>query len=445
MSGKHVRFLCCLLTFFGEGGVIEATAGYLPALKEATLNVIPWSQGLFGFVGGLDGFVKALSPYCNALPKNSTMTPPATPPEWDGDLSLDSLRSAYRSGLSPVTVVQQLYKKIEAYAKIDPAVWIHLQPIDAVLEVARQLQAQYSDRSKLPPLFGLPFSIKDSFDVQGLQTTTACPPLAFTADKSAIVYDKVIAAGALFIGKANLDQLATGLSGCRSPFGIPRSVFHKDYISGGSSSGNAVSVGAGLVTFAIATDTAGSGRVPALFNGVVGFKPTRGTISARGLTPACASLDCVTLMANSVEDLRNVWTVCTGYDEEYVYAKRLPARPHHINSLGAQARAFTFGCPPPEALAVCSPVYRRMFEEATKVLESIGGVFATLDWSPFENAGKLLYDGTLVSERLASLPDGWFETNKDHLHPTIRDIFSKVVDRKSTAVQVFRELQDIAL
>lgn len=409
------------------------------------MKVIPWSQGLFGFVGGLEGFAEALTPYCQNRPPISSLTPPATPLEWDGDLSLATLTRGYRQGLSIVTVVQSLYKKIEAYAKIDPAVWIHLQPLETVIKAAKRLQAQYTDRTRLPSLYGIPFSIKDSLDIQGLPTTTACPPLAFTAQKSAVVYEKVIEAGALFIGKANLDQLATGLSGCRSPYGIPRSVYHKDYISGGSSSGNAVSVGAGLVTFAIATDTAGSGRVPALFNGVVGFKPTRGTISARGLTPACASLDCVTLMAKTVHELRKVWTVCTGYDEEYVYAKNTSPQPHHINSLGTQVKAFSFGVPPPEALAVCSPVYQRMFTGAIQVLQSIGGVMQSFDWTPFKNAGTLLYDGTLVSERLASLPDAWFEKNQQHLHPTIREIFAKVIARQSTAVQVFRDLQAMAL
>lgn len=427
------------------GGVIEATAGYNPVLKTATLEVIPWSQGLFGFVGGLDGFAEALTPYCRNSPVTVGLTPPPTPLEWDGDLSIGSLASAYQKGLSPVTVVEKLYEKIEAYGKIDPAVWILLSPMKAVLDKARGLQVRYPDPTKLPPLFGVPFSIKDSFDIQGLETTTACPPLAFTADKSAVVYDKVIVQGALFIGKANLDQLATGLSGCRSPYGIPRSVFNKEYISGGSSSGNAVSVGAGLVTFAIATDTAGSGRVPALFNGVVGFKPTKGTISARGLTPACASLDCVTLMAKTVEDVRKVWEICEGYDEEYVYAKRAAPMMRHVNSLGAQAKAFSFGCPPPEALEVCSPVYQRMFSEAVKTLQTIGGVLTPFDWTPFEKAGKLLYDGTFVSERLASLPDGWLDANESHLQPTIREIFKNVVKRNSSAVQAYRDMQAMAL
>jgi len=427
------------------GGVIEATAGYNPVMKSATLEVIPWSQGLFGFVGGLDVYIKALTPYCHNSSERSLLTPPSTPPDWDGDLSVAGLAAAYRRGLSPITVVEKLYEKIEAYAKRDPAVWILLSPIEVILEEARKLQIQYPDRTRLPPLFGVPFSIKDSFDIQGLETTTACPPLAFTASESAVVYEKVVAQGALFIGKANLDQLATGLSGCRSPYGIPRSVFNKEYISGGSSSGNAVSVGAGLVTFAIATDTAGSGRVPALFNGVVGFKPTKGTISARGLTPACASLDCVTLMARTVEDVRKVWDICEGYDEEYVHARRTAPRMRHINSLGAQAKTFSFGCPPPEALAICSPVYRRMYDEAVKTLQSIGGVLTPFDWTPFEKAGKLLYDGTFVSERLASLPDGWFEKNEGHLHPTIREIFSNVIKRESTAVQAYRDMQAMAL
>ena len=416
-------------------------------MKTATLDLIPWSQGLFGFVGGLTGYVDALTPYGDNLAPTSgaNPTPPDTPPVWDGDLSVSGLRAAYRNGLSPVTVVETLYKKIQKYQKVDPAVWILLAPLENILEAARDLQAKYPDRRRLPMLYGVPFSVKDSIDICGLETTTACPSLAFTATKSAVVYGNVIAEGALFIGKTNLDQLATGLAGCRSPYGIPRSVFNKDYISGGSSSGNAVSVGAGLVSFSIATDTAGSGRVPALFNGIVGFKPTRGTISALGVTPACASLDCVTLMAKTVEDVRSVWEVCEGHDHDYVYSKSTPPKQRHVNALGLQAKAFSFGCPPPEALAVCSPVYRKKFNEAVKALQSIGGILSPVDWSPFEKAGKLLYDGTFVSERLAGLPDGWFEQNQGHLHPVIREIFSNVIKRESTAVQAYRDLQAKAL
>lgn len=406
-----------------------------------------WSQGLFGFVGSLTGFEDALSPYqaSSTSSGEAASTPPQTPPVWDGDLSISALNAAYRKGLSPVTVIETLYKKIAEYQQIDPAVWIHLVPEETALAAVQALLNKYPDRKTRPPLFGIPFSVKDSIDIKGIFTTTACPPLAFIPTKSAVVYEKVIEQGAVLIGKTNLDQLATGLTGCRSPYGITKSVFNKEYISGGSSSGNAVSVGAGLCSFSLATDTAGSGRVPAALNGVIGFKPTRGTISAQGVTPACLSLDCVALITRNVADCQYLWDICEGYDDEYVYAKSTPPIQRHVNSLGPQANTFTFGIPPPEALKVCTPVYRRMFDEAVKTLQSIGGVLAEVDWSPFEKAGKLLYDGTFVSERLASLPEGWFEENKGHLHPVIHDIFEAVTKRNSTAVQAYRDLQAKAL
>jgi allophanate hydrolase len=429
-----------------SGGVTEATAGYNAGFKTCSLEMLHWSQGLFSFVGSLSGFVDSLSSY-QKLPHlvDDGTSPPQTPPGWDGDLTLNALAEAYRQGLSPLTLLEELYEKIRKYQEIDPAVWIHLVPEETAMAAAKELQKNFPDRTKLPPLFGVPFSVKDSIDIHGIPTTTACPPLAFIPTKSALVYDKVIEQGALFIGKTNLDQLATGLTGCRSPYGITKSVFDPEFISGGSSSGNAVSVGAGLVSFSLATDTAGSGRVPAAFNGVIGFKPTRGTLSAQGVTPACLSLDCVALMAANIEDVRTVWDICAGYDKDYIYAKSTPPIQRHVNSIGPQAKAFSFGIPPPEALAVCTPVYRRLFNEAVQTLQSIGGVFTQLDWDPFEKAGKLLYDGTFVSERLASLPDGWLETNRAHLHPVILEIFEKVTARNSTAVQAYRDLQAKAL
>jgi allophanate hydrolase len=409
--------------------------------------MLHWSQGLFGFVASLSAIEEALSPYqVNLITStgSETTTPPQTPPTWDGDLSISALAASYRKGLSPVTVIEALYQKIHSYAAIDPAVWIYLVPESTALAAAHSLLQKYPPAAAhlRPPLFGIPFSVKDSIDIRGLATTTACPPLSHIAPLSAPVVDNVLAQGAILIGKTNLDQFATGLSGCRSPYGITKCVFNTDYISGGSSSGNAVSVGAGLCSFSLATDTAGSGRVPAALNGVVGYKPTRGTVSAVGVTPACLSLDCVAFMATNVEDARLVWDLCEGYDDEYVYAKATPPLLRHVNSLGPQARQFSFGIPPPQVLALCAPVYQRMFGEAVEMLKSIGGVLIDdMDWSPFENAGNLLYEGTFVSERLASLPDGWFEANKDHLHSVIRTIFQGVVDRRSTAVQAYRDLQ----
>jgi len=250
-----------------------------------------------------------------------------------------------------------------------------------------------------------------------------------------------MAQGAIFIGKTNLDQLATGLTGCRSPYGVTKSVFNAKYISGGSSSGNCVSVGADLVSFSLATDTAGSGRVPSGFNGVVGYKPTRGLISFRGVTPACLSLDCIALIARNVEDAGTVFQLCEGYDEEDPYAKTALPLERHVNSIGEQSTSFKFGIPPPEALEACAAAYRRMFNEAVQHLQAIGGTLVSIDWAPFEKAANLLYDGTFVSERLASLPDGWLDKNRDHLHPVILELFEKVVARESTAVQAYRDLQ----
>ncbi|KAF1987179.1 amidase signature enzyme [Aulographum hederae CBS 113979] len=445
---------CCFATTIREGndrgfeccGIEEATAGYNDiCFKTSTLDMLYWSQGLFGFVASLQPLLEALKPAGPVTEMLDGATPPQTPPEWDRDLAIEPLQKAYRSGLSPVTVVESLYKTIEEYSRDNEGVWIHLESKDNALEAAKALSLKYTDRTKLPPLFGIPFSVKDSIDIAGLPTTTACPPLAVTPAVSAPVYDKVIAEGGLFIGKTNLDQLATGLSGCRSPYGLPHSVFHKEYISGGSSSGNGVSVGASLCSFSIATDTAGSGRVPSLFNGVVGYKPTRGIIPFIGVTPACLSLDCIAIIARSVKDARTVWGICEGYDEDDPYSKPTIGFERHVNSTGPQATSFKFGIPPPEALDICSPVFRRMFNETVKRLQSIGGKLTPIEWAPFKKGGELLYNGTFVSERLASLPDDWLERNREHLHPVILELFEQVVARKSTAVQAYRDLQNKAL
>ncbi|KAF2828399.1 amidase signature enzyme [Ophiobolus disseminans] len=444
---------CCFATTIREAndrgfeccGIEEATSGYNDAcFKKSTLDMIHWSQGLFGFIGSLLPLLDVLAPLSNGGTEIGS-TPPQTPPDFNGDLTISSLHRAYKSGLSPITMVEALYDKIEAYKKVDPAVWIHLEPRDKVLEAATKLTARFPSRTALPPLFGIPFSVKDSVDVQGIPTTTACQPLTHVPSVSAVVYDKVIAEGALFFGKVNLDQLATGLVGCRSPYGITHSVYHKDYISGGSSSGSAVSVGANLVSFSLATDTAGSGRVPAGFNGIVGYKPTRGTISFRGVTPACLSLDCIALSAKNVSDARTLWQILEGHDALDPYAKPAIAFERHVNSIGPQAQTFKFGIPPPEALTICSRPARRKFNETVAKLQKIGGILTPIDWSPFHKAGQLLYDGTFVSERLASLPDDFMEKHRSALHPVIAQLMDTVVARNSSAVDAYRDLQFKAL
>ncbi|KAF3191787.1 hypothetical protein TWF225_001005 [Orbilia oligospora] len=443
-------FECCALT--------EITDGYNPPYKTASLDMIYWSQGLFGYVGSMDPLIEALKQFSSVSASTTVekpsdigyissdgsevKSPPQTPPAWDGSLLIDDLQRSYATGVSPITVLEALYKKIEEYSQVDPAVFIYLVEKKTAFARAEELIKLFPDRRNLPPLWGVPFSVKDSIDVAGIPTTTACPPLAFVPTRSAAIYDKLIVQGAIHIGKTNLDQYATGLNGTRTPYGIPRSVFNKDYISGGSSSGSAVSVGARLVSFSLATDTAGSGRVPALFNGVIGFKPTRGTVSFMGVTPACLSLDCCSFMASNIKDARIVWSLVEGYDAADRYSKGTPPI---LRSVDAHFTKFKFGIPPPEALSVCSFTFRQMFNDTVKKLQDIGGQLVPVDWAPFDNAGKLLYDGTFVIERLASLPDDFLEKNRDALHPVIRELFEQVVARKSTAVDVFRDLHKQAL
>ncbi|KAJ2895359.1 amidase signature enzyme [Zalerion maritima] len=474
---------CCVATTFREANdrgfeccaVTEATAGYNPSFKTSSLDMLHWSQGLFGFVSDLQPLLECLGPL-SVSPNPSLgdgQTPPQTPPEWDGDVSISGLMAAYRSGLSPATVIESLYSRIEAYEQVNPGSWILRLSKEDILSAARDLATKHPDRGKLPPLFGIPFTVKDSIDVAGLPTTTACAPLSRIPAESAPVYTSVVECGALFLGKSNLDQLATGLSGQRSPYGACSSVCHRDFISGGSSSGSAVQVGAKLCSFSLATDTAGSGRVPAMFNGVVGYKPTRGTVPFVGITPACLSLDCVAVIASSVGDARLVWQNIEGYDERDPYAKpRMGMLLRCVDAIGPQANQFTFGIPPPEVLAgVCSAPYRRLFADTVARLQRMGGTLKPVDWEPFKKAGDLLYDGSFVLERMASLPDlvasssssssssinaseglgattlakTWLRAKEKELHPVITTLFTAALERPTTPADVFRDLQKQAL
>ena len=227
-----------------------------------------------------------------------------------------SVRQLLAEGMSLENLIREIYHRIEMRG--DDAVWIYLPPID---EILRRLP---SDRTL--PLFGLPFAIKDNIDVEGWPTSAACKEYTYIAQKDAYAVRRLREAGAIPIGKTNLDQFATGLVGTRSPYGIPCSVYNEKYISGGSSSGSAVAVAAGLVSFSLGTDTAGSGRVPAAFNGIVGLKPTRGIICTSGVVPACRSLDCVSIFANTVADSAEVLACTTGIDTEDIYSRPTPSK-----------------------------------------------------------------------------------------------------------------------
>src|SRR5580704_12972984 len=230
-------------------------------------------------------------------------------------LALESVRAAYRAGTcTPHDVVDEVLARIDRDRERVRHVWLHVIGASD-LHAAVDRAAARRDAGHASPLFGVPFAVKDNIDVAGVPTTVACPDMAYVPTASAPVVQRLVEAGAIFVGKVNLDQLATGLVGARSPYGTPTNPFDARMIPGGSSSGSAVAVAVGHVSFALGTDTAGSGRVPAGFNNVVGLKPSRGVLSTRGVVPACRSLDCVSVFALSVMDACAVAEVAKEWDE----------------------------------------------------------------------------------------------------------------------------------
>jgi allophanate hydrolase len=268
-------------------------------------------------------------------------------------------------------------------------------------------------------LNGLRFGVKDNIDVAGLPTTAACPAFAYTPRETAPVVSRLTAAGALVAGKTNMDQFATGLVGTRTPYGACSSVFDERYISGGSSSGSAVAVALGEADFALGTDTAGSGRVPAAFNGLVGLKPTRGLLSTRGVVPACRSLDCVSIFTRTVDLARRVFDVARGFDAADPFA-RLPAPGDGAAPwLGGP---FRYGVPSPSQLEFFGDdEAATLFSRAIQRLATIGGEQVEIDLAVLRRAADLLYSGPWVAERMAAVRD-FFGAHADEMDPIVRRI-----------------------
>ena len=311
-------------------------------------------------------------------------------PVTDSSLDLTRLRAAYRAGtLRPREVVDMVLERV--VHRGDDRVWIDRVPRAQLQARAAELERRSPDEL---PLYGVPFAIKDNIDLAGRPTTAACPDYAYTPGASATVVQRLLDAGAIAIGKTNLDQFATGLVGTRSPYGAPCNAFDSRYISGGSSSGSAIAVATGLVTFALGTDTAGSGRVPAAFNNLIGLKPTRGLLSTRGVVPACRSLDCVSIFALSAGDAETVLATAQGYDPEDPFSRNEP------DAAGAIAERFTFGVPRAADLEFFGDnEARRLFAEAVARMRSLGGTKVEIDFAPFLEVARLLYEGPWVAER----------------------------------------------
>lgn len=337
---------------------------------------------------------------------------PRRPPLADlPPLAIEPLLAAYRSGALTPRVLVERWLADSAATGDDPA-WIMRVPADALRARADALTAL--DPAVLP-LYGVPFAVKDNIDVASLPTTAACPAFAFTASATATAVQRVLDAGAILVGKTNLDQFATGLVGTRSPYGAVPNAFDAAYVSGGSSSGSASVVARGFAAFALGTDTAGSGRVPAGFNNIVGLKPTRGLLPTTGVLPACRSLDCLSIFATSCADAARVLAVAQGVDAQDPYSRPAAAAPlARIARLGVPSTPEFFG----------DHVQAAAYAQALTHARSLGLELVEMDFSPLHAVADLLYEGPWVAERYAAIR-AFFDVRADALEPSVRSIIER--------------------
>ncbi len=328
------------------------------------------------------------------------------------NLSIAVLLALYRSGGAvPKDVINAIYDILEA-SPLHP-VWISLTPRSQALERATTLA-----KSRELPLFGIPFAVKDNIDVASFDTTAGCPAFAFRPGRTAFVVERLLEAGAILIGKTNLDQFATGLVGTRSPYGANSSVFNSDYISGGSSAGSAVAVASGLVSFSLGTDTAGSGRVPAAFNNIVGLKPSRGLLSTSGVVPACRSLDCVSIFSLTCADAATVFEIARDFDVSDSYARPWPTThapiPERARAgiLRRDQRQF-FGDSDAELI----------YQQTIEFIAGLGHEVIEIDFTPFRQAADLLYSGPYLAERFAAVGP-FIKAHTEEVDPTVGAIIA---------------------
>ena len=333
---------------------------------------------------------------------------------------------------SPVAAIRAAYAALRAYN--DPALFISVHDeLDGVHRAGEIEAAGPAGK----PLYGLVFAVKDNIDVAGFPTTAACPAFSYHPDKSAFVVARLEAAGAIVLGKTNLDQFATGLVGVRSPYGVPRNALNPKLIPGGSSSGSAVAVAAGIVDFSLGTDTAGSGRIPAGMNGIVGLKPTLGLLSATGMVPACRTLDTISIFAKTVGLAAEVAAIAAGYDEADAYSR--PLGPFHLIEKPAK---FRVGVP--------QPGQRKFFGDSQSEaayaadiarLNSLGAELVELDFEPLHAVARLLYEGPWVAERYAATKP-LIEEQPEAFFPTTLKIISGA--KGLTAVSAFEAMYRLA-
>jgi allophanate hydrolase len=334
----------------------------------------------------------------------------ATQPYLPQDIS--GLHGAYASGLDPVEVIERVLDAVERAD--DRGIFITLADRSDLRGAVHKL-GRFDPIAK--PLWGVPFAIKDNIDAAELPTTAACPAFAYTPKTNATAVQRALAAGALLIGKTNLDQFATGLVGVRTPYPVPKNVFDPSIVPGGSSSGSAIAVALGFVSFALGTDTAGSGRVPAGLNNIVGLKPSLGAVSSKGVVPACSTLDCVCVFAGTVDDAWAVYEVIAGHDEEDPFSRPI--------ALGRMGRV-----PPRPLIGIPRPADQKFFGDrparaawraSLQLLQELGANLVEINMAPFNEAAALLYEGPWVAERYAALRPFLLKHARE-VHPVTRRV-----------------------
>jgi allophanate hydrolase len=347
--------------------------------------------------------------------------------------TLSGLRDAYRAGATPEAVIAEVHARI---ARVDdPALFIHLRPLaDAIADAAG-----FGEPAEDKPLWGIPFVIKDNIDAGGMPTTAACPAYAYTAEADAFAVARLRAAGAILIGKTNLDQFATGLVGVRSPYGVPRNALDPALVPGGSSSGSAVAVAHGIVPFSLGTDTAGSGRSPAALNNLVGLKPTLGAISASGVVPACRTLDTISVFALTVEDAWEAFSVAAAHDPADAYSRAVP-----LPALSAAPEGLRIGIPDAATIEFFGDsAQEASYRAALARLEAAGAEILPMDFTLFYDIARMLYEGVWVAERHTVIERMMAESPEDIL-PVIRTIVGKAETMSATdCFRAFYRMQEL--
>ncbi|MCR9126453.1 MAG: allophanate hydrolase [Rhodobacteraceae bacterium] len=345
--------------------------------------------------------------------------------------TLPDLRRAYADGTSPETVVDEVLARIAATG--DDCIFIHLRDGDALRAEARAL----GPYDPALPLWGVPFAVKDNIDVAGIETTAGCPAYAYTPEHDAFAVARLRAAGALVVGKTNLDQFATGLVGVRTPYGAPKNAVDPALVPGGSSGGSGVVVGHGAVAFALGTDTAGSGRVPAALNNIVGLKPTLGAISAGGVVPACRTLDTISVFAPTVDDAYEVFSVARGFDATDAYSRPVPEA-----RMTRPPRGLRIGVPDAGSLRFFGDeTQRAAFQRDVARLETMGAQVTAVDFAPLHAIAAMLYEGAWVAERYTVIAD-LLVRDPQSVHPVTRQIIGQA--ETLSAADAFRGIYRLA-